>query len=199
MNKTFNITDIKFSGEKLVVFLGPSGCGKSSALIRFIRYLRQLNIDVVINREFRSDPNYEEVIQRFEEAISDPDYSANSTPVDDYLLVDIKDSRGNILFQILETPGEAFFSKANPEQMNRPIYLAKILTSHHLKTLFVPFLDHDILEASFRSGAPDKKNNIKNYLKNLNNHLVATNLDPKKDKVLFLQNKIDVEFGKKWC
>lgn len=101
-------------------------------MVRLVRFLRTLGYTVEPKRDFRpADDNiYELRCQEFNNTI-DTYKPLPGTDWQDYMLANVADSRGNSVLQILEAPGEAYFSltEQNPLKKPFPAYLNTIKNS----------------------------------------------------------------------
>lgn len=99
----------------LVVFFGPPACGKTMTLIRLTRYLQGKGYTIEPVTSFRPtyDKNYSDMCANFDSMIGSED-AAKSTSKINFMLVQVLRD-GKPLCQILEGPGEYYFSPENPQ------------------------------------------------------------------------------------
>lgn len=166
--------------QPVVIFFGPKDSGKTVVLLRLASFLGNYqDISLKINREFRTDPDYDDVIKKFEENISNLSYSPPRTLAINFLLLDI--FKGNEpLCQILEAPGEHFFDVERPSLTGFRRYLSTILSGIDNKKIIVIFFEPGMLKT------PEMRVQYSNRLK-----LLISKLDLKRDKLIVLYNKVD--------
>lgn len=160
----------------LVILYGPPACGKTMTLSRLTRYLQKKGLTVEPIKTFRPsyDTHYKEMCETFNERVNN-DEAAESTSLISFMLVGVYE-KGRRICQILEAPGEYYFSPRNPNAQY-PAYFNVIKYSNNRKiwTLMVE---------------PDWENEKDrlNYVTRITK--LQTMLDSR-DKVIFLYNKID--------
>lgn len=166
----------------ILVLFGPSQCGKSMTLVRLSRYLRNvMNYSVEPRRDFLPSDSqiYQQRCDAFDDAINT--YAPlPGNDYDEYMLCTVSDQQGNSKFQILEGPGEHYFSlnKPNPSKQPYPFYFNEIKNSKTPKTWCF------FLEPDWNLGglAPAYVNRIKSTL---------SFIDIQHDRIVFLYNKVD--------
>lgn len=177
----------------ILVLFGPSQCGKSMTLVRLARYLRNvLSYNVEPRRDFRpsDDLIYQKRCDSFNNTIN------TYTPLpggdlDEYMLCSVSDRHGNSKFQILEGPGEHYFSLVNPNPSSGPFpfYLNEIKNNRRIPKTWCFFLEPDWKERRLSA----------EYVARIKKAQSFINL--RKDRIIFLYNKIDmkpefIKFGK---
>lgn len=190
-----NKCNIADSQTPILVLFGPSQCGKSMTLVRLVRYLRDvMNYNVEPRRDFISSDNdiYERRCDAFENTINT--YAPLPGNEDDeYMLCTVSDQQGNSKLQILEAPGEDYFSlkKENPLAQPYPYYFNEIKENKTLKT-WCFFLEPDWEPAQKRQDL------VNLYVKRI---IGAISFIGRQDRIVFLYNKVDkksefIRFGK---
>lgn len=174
----------------ILVLFGPSQCGKSMTMVRLVRYLHQRGYTVEPRRDFRpaNDRVYEDRCEEFDNTIGT--YAPlPGTAWQDYMLATVSDSRGNSVLQILEAPGEAYFSvkEKNPTKKPYPAYMNRI------KSCQAPKIWCFFTEPDWQAGRYGE------YVNRIKNTRSFINL--RKDKIIILYNKIDkkpqyISYGK---
>lgn len=161
----------------VVVLFGPASCGKTMTLVRLTRYLNSKGYNVNPKRDFRPsyDSNYAKMCNDFNVMINS-DNAAKSTSHVSFMLVEVSKSGGKPICQILEAPGELYFSLNNPNAQF-PTYVAEIIRSN-IRKIWAVSVEPDWLD-------PQDRANYVNRIRSL-----KTELSPN-DKVLFLYNKVD--------
>lgn len=161
----------------IVVFFGPAACGKTMTLVRMTRFLKKQGYSVAPVRSFRPsyDTNYKEMCDNFDTMINQND-SARSTSLISFMLVDVI-KNGRPICQILEAPGEYYFSLKN---VNRgfPSYVNTITSSQNRK-IYVVMVEPDWADESDR----------RNYVSRISE--LKQRMRAGKDKTIFFFNKID--------
>lgn len=189
IDTTFQCT-INDTETPILVLFGPSQCGKSMTMVRLVRYLKQRGYSVDPRRDFRpsDDHIYELRCQEFNNTIS------TYTPLpgtvwQDFMLATVIDSKGNSVLQILEAPGEAYFSLVErfPLKKPYPAYLNKIKACRAPK-IWCFFTEPDWKAAKYHD-----------YVERIKN--ARSFIDLRKDKIIILYNKVDklpqfINFGK---
>jgi len=175
----------------ILVLFGPSQCGKSMTLVRLARYLRNvLSYNIEPRRDFLPSDNlvYQQRCDAFENTINT--YAPlPGNEYDEYMLCTVSDQHGNSKFQILEGPGEHYFSPIKPNSAIQPypFYFNQIKNSRTPKT-WCFFLEPDWLG---RKLTPQYVSRIKRTLAFIN---------VQRDRIVFLYNKVDktefIKFGK---
>lgn len=186
----------KFSSNNIAIFIGKSGIGKSAIFIRVYRYLRDSGHYIEINHKFRDDSAYTALIEDFNIAIDDPDYAPKPSKSSDSILIDVMDVDGSIKYQLLDTAGSDFFNKNLSNQIGSTRYLDALLTDQNKRILYVIPFDNEVLQASKKGFTGNEDKFLNNYFPNIQNNLIARNIDKIKDSILFVQTKIDIDYGK---
>lgn len=172
-----NIADYK---TPLVVFFGPPACGKTMTLVRLTRYLQSKGYTIEPVTSFRPtyDKNYRDMCKNFDAMIGSED-AAKSTKKINFMLVQVL-KEGKPQCQILEGPGEYYFSPENPNA-KFPKYVNAIISSKNRK-IWAIMVEPD--NTNTRMDVEARRQYV-NKLKELKTKIVP------KDKVMFIFNKID--------
>lgn len=165
----------------IVVFYGPPACGKTMTLVRLARYLHSKGFKVEPVADFRPfrDSKYQNLCANFGRII-DSQQAADSTPDISFLLSKISDSRGRLICQMLEAPGEHYFFPKNPAQ-SYPAYINKIIAEPNRKLWVFMLEPHETNKEMTVELRRSYARRINDFCRNIQF----------KDKVLFLFNKID--------
>jgi len=162
-----------------VVFVGPKESGKTTALLRLARYIGQKEECIVgPNRNFRSDPQYQKVVEFFLDSLHNSDWAPRGNAPIDFITVDVS-KKGKPVCQFLEAPGEHYFDSSNPYDITFVPYLNRLFSNRRINKTMVFF---------FWDGMLDNKNLVP-YSTRLCN--ILNKLDPKYDDVIIVQNKVD--------
>lgn len=165
----------------ILILFGPSQCGKSMTMVRLVRFLRSLGYTVEPRRDFRpADDNiYELRCQEFNNTI-DTYRPLPGTDWQDYMLATVSDNRGNSVLQILEAPGEAYFSLTEKDPVSKPFpaYLNTIKNSQ------VPKIWCFFIEPDWKAGKNAQ------YVQRIQRARKSF-IDERKNKFIILYNKID--------
>lgn len=164
----------------LVVLFGPPSCGKTMTLIRLTRYLNSRGYTVQPVTSFRPsyDHNYSEMCENFDSMVSSED-AAKSTNRIHFMLVQVL-YHGKPLCQILEGPGEYYFSSENPTAAF-PKYVNAIINSNNRK-IWAIMIEPD--NTNKRMSVEARKH----YVSKIHKLKSRLNL---RDKIMFIFNKID--------
>lgn len=175
----------------IVLLIGPPASGKTMTLVRLARYLRtQPGYTVRPDTAFRPahDKNYERMCKQFDAMISN-DYAADSTSHINFMLVKIL-YKGRTLCQILEAPGEDYYSpviasssiQGTTTKKQLPRYISNIRHNKNRKIWTV------LVEPDHTNERMDTFNRTQYAIavKDL-----IQNSRKKGDKILFIFNKID--------
>lgn len=164
----------------LVVFFGPPSCGKTMTLIRLTRYLRGQGYTVEPITSFRPsyDTNYKEMCAEFDQMIGSEDAARSTTKIN-FMLVQVS-FQGKPLCQILEAPGEHYFSPNTPKT-KFPKYINAIINCNNRK-IWAIMVEPDKTNASMGTEA---RRAYANKISDLKVKMRA------RDKVIFVFNKID--------
>lgn len=164
----------------VVVLFGPPSCGKTMTMIRLVRYLRTqgCQVDPIDTFRPKADKHYANLCENFD-SIVNSDYAAKSTAQINFMLVKVS-YKGKPLCQILEAPGEHYFSPDAP-QAPFPAYVNAIIASDNRKIWAI------MVEPS---GTNDKMDtgNCRSYAGKVAS--LVQNME-RGDKVVFVYNKID--------
>ncbi len=169
-----NITDDK---APVVILYGPPSCGKTMTLARLTRYLQREGYTVEPERGFRptADKHYKKMCEDFDQLMNSDD-AATSTSLISFMLVKVyKNAR--CLCQILEAPGEYYFTKDAPNAPY-PYYFQTIKSARNRKVWAV------MVEPNWED--PQDRKNYVSRIQKLKSQIRAT------DKVVFVYNKIDL-------
>lgn len=179
---TTNQCCINDTETPILVLFGPSQCGKSMTMVRLVRYLQSQNYTVEPRHDFRpaSDKTYELRCREFNNTINTY-VPLPGTDWEDYMLVTVYDRRGNSVLQILEAPGEAYFSlkEDNPLSKPYPAYLNRI------KSCIAPKIWCFFIEPNW------KEDRYSEYVERIKRARSFINLS--KDKIIILYNKVDTQ------
>lgn len=161
----------------IVVLYGPPSCGKTMTLVRMTRYLQSQGYSVVPDKTFRPtyDSNYRQLCENFDQMINS-NQAATSTTNISFMLVKVL-KNGKPVCQILEAPGEYYFS---PDAPNRqyPTYVHTIIQSVNRKVWAI------MVEPDWNDSIP--RANYVSRIRNLKTMMSS------RDKVIFVYNKIDL-------
>lgn len=169
-----NITDDK---APIVILYGPPSCGKTMTLARLTRYLQREGYTVEPERGFRPtvDKHYKKMCEDFD-LLMNSDDAATSTSLISFMLVKVyKNAR--CLCQILEAPGEYYFTKNDPNA-SYPYYFQTIKSTQNRKVWAV------MVEPNWED--PQDRKNYVTRIQRLKSQIRPT------DKVVFVYNKIDL-------
>lgn len=178
---TTNLCTITDTNTPIMILFGPSQCGKSMTMVRLVRYLENKGMSCEPCTDFRPsiDKMYKQRCAAYRQTI-DTFEPLPGTDYTDYMLVAVQNTRGDMRLQILEAPGEHYFSLTNPypEKAPYPAYLSKIKNCNAPK-IWCFFLEPDWQNHEKASQYVHRIRMAKSFI-NLN-----------KDKIIFLYNKID--------
>lgn len=169
-----NISDDR---APIVILYGPPACGKTMTLARLTRYLQSEGYTVEPERGFRptADRHYKKMCEEFNIMMNSDD-AAKSTSLISFMLVKVyKNAR--CLCQILEAPGEYYFTKDAPNAPY-PFYFQTIKTTRNRKIWAV------MVEPDWED--PQDKKNYVTRIHKLKSQIRST------DNVVFIYNKIDL-------
>lgn len=169
-----NITDDK---APIVILYGPPSCGKTMTLARLTRFLQSEGYTVEPERGFRptADRHYKKMCEEFDQMMNSDD-AATSTSLISFMLVKVyKNAR--CLCQILEAPGEYYFTKDSPNAPY-PYYFQTIKNAKNRKVWAV------MVEPNWED--PQDRKNYVSRIQKLKSQIRTT------DKVIFVYNKIDL-------
>ncbi len=162
----------------VVVLFGPPACGKTMTLIRLSRYLNAQGYRVVPDRTFRpsEDENYKNMCDSFNSIVNSSE-AASSTERMSFMLVKVCDSVGKTICQILEAPGEYYFSPNDP-MADFPAYVHSIINGNNRKIWCF------MVEPNWKN-LQDRLNYVAKITR-LKSQMMS------RDKAVFLFNKVDV-------
>lgn len=177
------IANVQTITKPLVMFFGPREVGKTVVLIRLALYLQNKGVDIKSVQDFRSDSGYLEVLERYERAMRNNHLSPERTAVNECLLLDTF-LDGEHICNFLEASGEDFFDHIEPTRPY-PNYLNKIFTLNQ-KKVFVFIFSDGMFPRETNLG-----NAVKNYTQRINKLLNQGKVDPSRDALIVLYNKVD--------
>lgn len=166
----------------IVILFGPGKCGKTMTQIRLARYLHEKGFRVCPVRDFRPayDANYKKMCDDYPKFVNDVNAAA-STDMLSFMLLEVLDSRGNSICQILEAPGEHYHSIQNP-QAEFPPYINELISNASRKIWIIT------LEPNWEPKANCQDYDISQYVEKIKTLKKKIN---RRDNVVFLYNKID--------
>lgn len=173
----------------IVVLFGPPACGKTMILVRLCRYLLEKGYSFDADRSFRGtgDVEYDDAFKHFCEAVDrNKGNAAKSTGEIDFLLLKVIDSRGKVICQLLEGPGELYFNRETPNA-SFPKFFYTVASSNNRKIWTI------ITESVPRRG-DEEKDSLGNdgrrlYVDKINRMLVPS--INRNDGTIIVYNKID--------
>lgn len=171
----------------VVVFFGPREVGKTVALLRLSHHItNHESCNVSPSKKFRTDSEYSAAKSTFNQLMGTTNLAPERTANLNFLLIDVFENNKKFC-QILEAPGEHFFSTTDPTKTEFLPYLTKIMINSVYKKVFVFFFEDGMLgNDKLRR---DYANRIAGLLRKINSN---------RDKVIFLYNKVDeAEFNMK--
>ncbi len=162
----------------VVVLYGPAQCGKTMTLIRITRWLKDKGYRVEPLRNFRPahDKHYQKMCDDFNLMVTQSD-AQDSTGYISFMLVQVSDSVGTPICQILEAPGEYYFDKGAPKAQY-PRYVQQIIHGPNRK-IWCIMIEPNWADSSDRL----------NYVEKI--RVLKTQMSPR-DKTIFVYNKIDL-------
>lgn len=170
--------NVKDTTSPIIFLFGPPAAGKTMTLVRLYRYLNSINTNIKPNVSFVSNDGGE-YVNRCKNFHNDAmsNLAAEATSGVNFMLLDIWDNAVKKC-QILESPGEGLFEpdpKKNKTFPNQ--FVSSIMNSKNRKVYIF------ILEPNYKDDATRVryKNRIAEVRKKMK----------KKDKAIFLYNKID--------
>ena len=100
----------------IVVLFGPAACGKTMTLVRLTRFLQEQGYSVSPVKSFRpaKDAHYAKMCEEYNTLVYSNN-AADSTDMISFMLLEVLDSTGKRVCQILEAPGEYYFSPDKPK------------------------------------------------------------------------------------
>lgn len=163
----------------LVIFYGPREIGKTVALLRLSKYIgRKYMVD--LDEGYRNDMAYEKIVIQFKSIMNNFQFAPEATGAINFLVLNVVEKNGSPFCKILEAPGEHYFDPLNPEKQYPP-YLLRIFYSN-VRKIFVFFFTIEMFNDDRLYSA---------YSKRIED-LVKKQIDPKKDRIIILCNKVDM-------
>lgn len=161
----------------IVVLYGPPSCGKTMTLVRMTRYLVSQGYTVVPEKTFRPtyDENFKNLCENFDQMINSNNAATSTSNISFMLVKILKD--GKPVCQILEAPGEYYFSPGDPKRPY-PAYVHRIINSMNRKIWAI------MLEPAWSDSEP--RANYVTRIRDLKSMMAP------RDKVVFVCNKIDL-------
>lgn len=168
-----NIAD---QSTPIVVLFGPPACGKTMTLVRLTRYLNHKNYTVSPIPSFRPahDSHYQYLCDNFDNVIDSNDAAASTSNIS-FLLVEVRNSRGTRVCQILEAPGEYYYNPGNDREF--PPYVAKVIRCPNRK-IWCFMVEPEWSQRDYARGYVKKIKSVKNNTKPT-------------DRFVFIYNKVD--------
>lgn len=165
----------------LVILFGPPSCGKTMTLVRLTRYLSRKGFDVQPKKNFRPayDENYKQLCNGFNSLINSND-AAESTNRINFMLIEVLKG-GKSICQLLESPGEFYFDKNNPNAPF-PNFLNTIFSKDNRKIVAM-MLEPDWLEDADRKNYVRKILDMKRKMRSRDRSIIVFN---KIDKTPFV-------------
>lgn len=162
----------------IIILFGPTSCGKTMTLIRLTRFLKTHGFAVNPIKSFRPtyDEHYQKLCKDFNRLV-DSDDAAFGTSMISFMLVEVLTSTGKRICQILEAPGEYYFSPSDPSKPF-PNYVNRIFSLPNRK-IYLFMVEPNWMNESDRRAYVTRISGLKQY-----------NMNPR-DKAIFLYNKVD--------
>lgn len=162
----------------VIILFGAGASGKTMTLIRLTRYLKSQGYKIEPDRTFRpsNSEHYKQMCDTFDETVNS-DYAADLTRTISFMLIKVMNKYGEPICQILEAPGEHYFSAVFPNSPF-PRYINTICTIDNPKTWLF------IVEANWK----DQQDRL-NYA---NKIIKMQSLIEPKDRVIFTCHKADL-------
>jgi GTPase SAR1 family protein len=165
--------------ESPIIFLfGAPNSGKTMTLVRLYRYLLKNQTSIVADHSFVSNDggNYESRCKNWDNDATSPK-AAEATKGIEFMLLGIWHN-GNKICQILESPGEKLFQPNSNNGDNFPVqYVSNIINSNN-KKVYIILLEPNWKDQQTRARYVARINQLRTMMS-------------RKDKVIFLYNKID--------
>lgn len=169
----------------IVLFFGAPSSGKTMTLVRLAKYLRSKNYQLTVDSNFcRTAWEYEENMKNFHEMLG-TQYALKGTNRNDFLFIQIKDAKGNVICQLLEGAGENYFpTQGNTSGVDRasldfPRYMTEVFSTPNKKVWTF------ITEPNWRISNFDKDEYVRRI------RFCKTQFSGQKDKFIVLYNKVD--------
>lgn len=166
----------------IVLFFGAPSSGKTMTLVRLAKYLRSKNYQLTVDSNFcRSAWEYEENMNNFHEMLG-TQYALKGTNRNDFLFIQIKDPKGNVVCQLLEGAGENYFPTQgrNRASLAFPRYMTEVFSTPNKKVWTF------IAEPNWSINHSDKEE----YVRRIQH--CKSQFSGQKDKFIVLYNKVDV-------
>lgn len=163
----------------VVILFGAGGSGKTMTLIRLTRFLKTQGYRIEPDRTFRpaNSNHYKQMCDTFNETVNS-DYAADRTRVVSFMLIKVMNKYGEPICQILEAPGEHYFSKEEEPNKQFPRYINAICTIDNPKTWVF------IVESNWQDHQ-DRLNYANKIIE------MQSQIEPK-DRVIFTCHKADL-------
>lgn len=166
----------------IVLFFGAPSSGKTMTLVRLAKYLRSKGYQLTVDSNFcRSAWEYEENMNNFHEMLG-TQYALKGTNRNDFLFIQIKDSKGNVVCQLLEGAGENYFPTQgrNRASLAFPRYMTEVFSTPNKKVWTF------ITEPNWRVDFNDKQEYVSRI------QYCKSQFSGNKDKFIVLYNKVDL-------
>lgn len=170
--------NLKDKTSPIIFLFGPPSSGKTMTLVRLYRYLNSINTNIKPNKDFVSNDGGK-YVSRCDNFHNDAmsNLAAEATKGVNFMLLDIWDN-GTKKCQILESPGERLFEPDPKKNIPFPVqYVSSIINSNNRK-VYIFILEPNYKDNETRVRYKDRIAQVKQMM-------------DKKDKVIFLYNKID--------
>ena len=170
--------NLKDKTSPIIFLFGPPSSGKTMTLVRLYRYLNSINTNIKPNKDFVSNDGGK-YVSRCDNFHNDAmsNLAAEATKGVNFMLLDIWDN-GTKKCQILESPGERLFEPDPKKNIPFPVqYVSSIIDSDNRK-VYIFILEPNYKDDATRVRYKDRIAEVKQMM-------------DKKDKVIFLYNKID--------
>ena len=172
---TVTVTD----PSPIVILFGAGACGKTMTLIRLTNYLKSKGYIVEPERTFRPaySKSYKEACDTFSSVVNSTDAPGRTNKLS-FMLVKVMDEQGRPICQILEAPGEHYFTKEDPKR-EFPKYI-KDFASYPNRRTWVFIVEKDWEDQQDRNNYAEKITEMQNQYVEL------------KDKAIFTCHKADL-------
>lgn len=165
----------------IVLLVGPPRSGKSMTLVRLARFLRKSGYTVTPDTTFKSDPAYRRRCEKFMENLNTRE-ALEGTALNEFLMAKVV-NHGRTVCQILEAPGEHYFSSSNTGGSrihDFPPYLTQIIRNLPNRKIWI-----FITEADWEAHGSLKDSYVE-MIKACKNQLLKPT-----DRIIILYNKVD--------
>lgn len=172
------------SNAPIILLFGAPSSGKTMTLVRLGKYLHNaLGYRVKVDTNFCTIWEYIENTRKFNEMLSTTK-AIKPTNHNDFLLVQVEDSNGGVVCQILEGAGEDYFPKKTETTVNRskipfPPYMTQVFATNNRKVWAF------ITEPNWRVEPSDKGE----YVDRID--FCKQQYSGKRDKYAIIYNKVD--------